>query len=448
MNYKNNFLYGKIPNNWEATTIGSLVKRKFIYPPKDGNHGNIHPKNSDFVTSGIPFIMASDLKGGKVNLKSCKFIKKEQADNLQKGFSQKGDVLLSHKATLGRTAIVQAGYEYIMLTPQVTYYRVKNKKLLSNYYLKYFFDNYKFQKVLSLYGGGGSTRDYIGITQQQELPIVVPPIEEQQFIVEPVQALDAKINLLRKQNQTLENIAQTLFKHWFIDIEFPDKDGKPYKSSGGKMVDSELGEIPEGWMVEDFEKTIEFIVDNRGKTPPISIAGQKLLEGFNIVNGQCFPSFDNEEKQKHVSVETFGNWFRDGHPKHLDILCATVGTLPKWCFTPKNSNLCIAQNIVAFRIDNKISSPYYIKLLFDSHYFRHEFNGRLITAVQPSIKIGHMTSIPIIIPAINVIKTFEKIVSGIFEKIENNYSEIQTLTKTRDTLLPKLMSGQIRLKNL
>lgn len=114
---------GVIPEDWECTTVEQLFRGGLIEKPLDGNHGNIHPKSGDFVSSGIPFVMANNLKGGNVDLESCAFIRKEQADSLQKGFSKQGDVLLTHKATIGHTAVVGAiPFEYIMLTPQVTYY--------------------------------------------------------------------------------------------------------------------------------------------------------------------------------------------------------------------------------------------------------------------------------------------------------------------------------------
>jgi type I restriction enzyme S subunit len=160
---------------------------------------------------------------------------------------------------LGRTAIVNTTYDFIVLTPQVTYYRVKCLEKLSNRYLKYYFDSFFFQTTLKNYAGGGSTRDYIGITKQLDLPIIFPPGNEQCAIAAVLSSFDDKIELLRAQNKTLENIAQALFKHWFVDFEFPGKDGKPYKSSGGEMIDSELGEIPEGWKIGGLSEIADFL---------------------------------------------------------------------------------------------------------------------------------------------------------------------------------------------
>ena len=115
----------ELPDGWELKTVEQLIKDEIIEKPLDGNHGGIHPKSSDYVEEGVPFVMASDLDAGRVNFNACKFITEEQAATLRKGFSKAGDVLISHKATIGRTAIVQdSEHGFIMLTPQVTYYRV------------------------------------------------------------------------------------------------------------------------------------------------------------------------------------------------------------------------------------------------------------------------------------------------------------------------------------
>jgi type I restriction enzyme S subunit len=127
---------------WRETTVGELVAEGLLDRPMDGNHGEMHPKGSDFVEHGIPFIMASDLADGRVDTTHCAFISEEQARSLRKGFARPGDVLISHKATMGRTAIVgKLDVPFLMLTPQVTYYRVLKPELLSRCYLKYYFDS-------------------------------------------------------------------------------------------------------------------------------------------------------------------------------------------------------------------------------------------------------------------------------------------------------------------
>lgn len=154
-----------------------------------------------YVSSGVPFIMANNLVNGKVDYANCAFITETQASTLRKGFAKPGDVLLTHKATIGRTAIVDDEYETIILTPQVTYYRVK--KGISNRYLKYYFDSSVFQKLFSNWAGAGSTRAYLGITAQRKLPIVLPPYDVQLKIAKCCGALDDKIYHNQQINDNL-----------------------------------------------------------------------------------------------------------------------------------------------------------------------------------------------------------------------------------------------------
>lgn len=200
---------GEIPEDWEATTVGGLVKEGVIENPLDGNHGELHPKSNDFVSYGIPFIMANNIHNGNIDFERCAYIRKEQADSLRKGFSIHGDVLLTHKATIGNTAIVgEIIFDYLMLTPQVTYYRVADPSRLSNIYLRHFFDYPKFQSVLKMLSGGG-TRSYIGITAQLQLPVVIPPTKaEQEAIAAALSDADALIESLEQLIAKKRNIKQ------------------------------------------------------------------------------------------------------------------------------------------------------------------------------------------------------------------------------------------------
>ncbi len=201
---------GPVPESWEVMKVQDLVDRDILDKPIDGNHGEIHPKVSDFVPEGIPFIMASDLKGGVVDIKTCNFLTKDRADRLRKGFSLPGDVLLSHKATIGETAIVPDVEHYVMLTPQVTYYRVVDRESLSNEYLRCYFDSPAFQKPLKTIAGDGSTRAYIGITKQRDLPVLLPKIEEQRKLANVFSCLDGKTRQAIDKRNAFTDLFRTL----------------------------------------------------------------------------------------------------------------------------------------------------------------------------------------------------------------------------------------------
>ncbi len=192
-------IFSQVGDEWVHTSIGNVVENRILSKPLDGNHGEIHPKKSDFVKSGIPFVMASDLIDGNVDQENCNFISKSQADSLRKGFAIDGDVLLSHKGTIGRTAVLNTSHEYVMLTPQITYYRISDKGSMYNRYLYYYFQSASFQNEINRIAGAGSTRAYIGITRQLELPISYPGLELQK-------SLATRFDSLVAENSRLENI--------------------------------------------------------------------------------------------------------------------------------------------------------------------------------------------------------------------------------------------------
>ncbi|AKA70470.1 restriction endonuclease subunit S [Clostridium scatologenes] len=166
----------------------------------DGNHGQKHPTASEYVDYGIPFLMATDITDGKVDLKNCKFITKERAEKLDKGFAKNGDVLITHKATIGEVAILnELGSEYAVLTPQVTYYRIIEKSKLNLKYLYAFFNSLEFQKEIKL-ESTQSTRAYIGITRQHKLNIKFPvDIKEQEKIGKIIFTFDNLITLHQRK---------------------------------------------------------------------------------------------------------------------------------------------------------------------------------------------------------------------------------------------------------
>ena len=204
---------GQIPESWEVKKFQDLIDSKDILDIMDGNHGELHPTTKDYVPNGIPFIMANNIVDGKLNLENCKFISKERAEMLRKGFSKENDVLITHKGSVGNVAIVKnITTPYIMLTPQVTYYRINEQsKILIKEYLYYFFQSPNFQNRLKILSAQ-STRAYIGITAQKQLDIVIPKIEEQNKIVEILSKLDNKLILLKKKSKEYQKLKKGLMQ--------------------------------------------------------------------------------------------------------------------------------------------------------------------------------------------------------------------------------------------
>ena len=203
--------------DWEQRKLGEVVKEGILEAPLDGNHGEKHPTSDEYVESGIPFLMASDIHNGEVNIYSCRYITKERAERLDKGFARNGDVLLTHKATIGETAILSnLMTEYAMLTPQVTYYRIKNEERLNREYLYSFFNSLDFQTELKT-KAAQSTRPYIGITAQQNLKIILPSeIDEQRKIGLYFGNLDRLITLHQRKCDELKEVKKFMLQNMFV----------------------------------------------------------------------------------------------------------------------------------------------------------------------------------------------------------------------------------------
>ncbi|MED0681263.1 restriction endonuclease subunit S [Aneurinibacillus thermoaerophilus] len=432
-NKKKDTLLGQIPDDWEIFSVQELVDMDILEKPMDGNHGSLHPVNKDFVNNGIPFIMASDIKNGKIDYSSCKFLSEETSKKLKKGFAVEGDVLLTHKATIGRTAIVKNILtQYIMLTPQVTYYRVKNLRELDNKFLKYYFDWDNFQNLLHSWSNSGSTRAYIGITAQRKLPILLPKIKDQKFIVNILSTLDEKIETNNQINEKLEEMAQALFKHWFVDFEFPNENGEPYKSSGGEMVESELGMIPKGWEVSSLDKIADYLnglpmQKYRPKEDELSLLVLKIKE---LRNGE--PDINSDRCSANIEDKYIIN---DG-----DIIFSWSGTLmiDIWC----GGKCGLNQHL--FKVTSQKYNKWFYYFWIKRHLDRFINIANSKATTMGHIKRKDLTDSKVLIPTSNVYEKANEILGTIINDIINLKIESKKLKAVRDILLPKLMSGEIR----
>jgi len=203
-----------LPNdNWPIWTVRNLIRARHLRV-QDGNHGELHPTAVDYVDNGIPFLMASNVRAGQVDLAGCKFISMERAEQLRIGFAKPGDVLLTHKATLGEVAILPSlNAPYAMLTPQVTYYRPLTE-MIDREYLMFVFNSEAFQEQLRFIGSLQSTRSYVSILAQRDLCIPIAPRTRQDEIVVDLQrrcnGLDHALRLTRESIVKLREYRQAL----------------------------------------------------------------------------------------------------------------------------------------------------------------------------------------------------------------------------------------------
>lgn len=168
---------------WTSLSVRHLIQTRRLQI-QDGNHGELHPKASDYVDDGIPFLMANNVRPEGLRLQGCAMLAEEQARSLRIGFAKPGDVLLTHKATIGQVAVVpqNISWPFLMLTPQVTYYRLLTAELSSEF-LFWYMQSSLFQEQLKVLSLNQSTRNYIGLLEQRNLVVCFPDSAQQQEAV-------------------------------------------------------------------------------------------------------------------------------------------------------------------------------------------------------------------------------------------------------------------------
>ncbi|MCL4337530.1 MAG: restriction endonuclease subunit S [Candidatus Thermoplasmatota archaeon] len=247
-----------------------------------------------------------------------------------------------------------------------------------------------------------------------EETILLPPLNIQKTIGQILLSLDLKIELNQQMNKTLESIAQTLFKHWFIDFEFPDENGQPYKSSGGEMVDSELGEIPNEWKIG---KIKDLATVTSGKRP-----GKKSdvrTEEFNV---------------ELIGASSVMGFVKDSLYTGKIILTGRVGT----------HGILQRVNKQSWPSDNTlVLKPIRYEYIFQCLKLV-DFGSLNIGSTQPLITQTQIKEWDIVIPPNEILGTFELFASSLYSKVDSNKDESRILSSLRDLLLPQLISGKIR----
>ena len=305
------------------------------------------------------------------------------------------------------------------------------KKIYEKYLYYYLSQNVFFNyTVLSSKGTKMPRGDKEAIMQY---PIFIPPLAEQKAISKILSDLDSKIELNNQMNATLEAMAQAIFKHWFIDFEFPDENGKPYKSNGGKMVDSELGKIPEGWEVKNIQDILAF---EKGTEP-----GSKYYFTENSKERVRFIRVRDLEAIEHDQIFVPRSLVNGKSCNEDDILLsldATIGRIKIGIHGAFSSGIR-----KVYSKDKGLVPKAYIYSLLKSKYTQNimEAYANGTTILHAGVSLNY---IDVAIPDINVFKKFSKITDAFFDKLVNNIIEINNLKEIRDSLLPKLMSGQIR----
>ncbi len=401
-----------------------LKKYKLGEIAKVVNGATPSTKDKDNYDGSIIWITPKDLSDQKK-----KYIKRGQRTITEKGFNccsaqmiPPYNILMSSRAPIGLLAINQSecctnqGFKNLVLD-----------KTLCDVDFMYYYLKFHIKEIEAL--GAGTTFSEVSKSSLQKFEVEIPSISMQRNIAKCLSDIDRKISLNKQINDNLEAMAKQLYDYWFVQFEFPNEEGKPYKSSGGAMVWNEKlkREIPEGWGCGVLSDIASITM---GQSPDGSSYNENG-DGIIFYQGSTdfglrFPSI----RQYTTSPSRYAN--------KGDILMSVRA--PVGALNIANNNCCIGRGLSA--LSSKVGSMTH--LYYTLNDFRLKFEGmNSFGTTFGSITKGELSNLQVVIPAKSVISEFEKVNEPIFDKQTIIGEEINSLTKQRDELLPLLMNGQV-----
>lgn len=385
--------------------------------------------SKSYKNEGIPFIRSQNIYNCEFNPSGLVYIDDDQANKLSNVEIEEDDVLLNITGdSVARCTIVPTKYIGGRVNQHVSIIRTDKSKLIPSF-LKYYLVDPKMQNLMLSWAQSGGTRAALTKGMIESLEISLPSITEQKVIADILSSLDEKIEINNQINKKLEEMAQTIFKQWFVDFEFPNENGEPYKSSGGEMVESELGLIPIDWKIGDIYNIIDVKYGAAYKSKQFNENGEglPLIRIRDLKNAN--PLFYTTEKHPNETIVNIG-----------DILLGMDAE-----FTPtiwKGKKAYLNQRVCQLKPNKDYVHKYYVYELIKPFmkFYEHSKVGTTV------IHLGKadIDKIRICIPTKEVLKEFSILINPIFQKILEVSNENLLLKEIRDTLLPKLMSGEIR----
>lgn len=404
-------------------------------------------KNAELSPIGLPFARAGNLNNG-FYFEGADCFPVEDLAKVGEKISRPGDVVFTSKGTVGRFAYVNDETPRFVYSPQLCYWRSLDWNAIVPRYLYYWINSREFWVQAASVKGQTDMADYVSLTDQRRMTITLPSTQEQHAVADILGALDDKIELNRQMNLTFDQTAQALFKSWFVDFDpvmAKAAGKKPYGMSDevaalfpDKFVDSELGPIPEGWRVGKNSHVLRIL---KRSTNPQENPDYQFFH-YSI------PAFD---ENKYPLIEK-GSAIKS-NKYVIDTECILISKLNpdiKRVWIPirndKYQSICSTEFIVC--APNSYFTQSYVYNHFLGDRFQVDF-GSLVTGTSKShqrVKPSDFANMKTILPKDNLAESFDKVASNLLEQAILNKKESITLAQLRDTLLPKLLSGQIRIR--
>lgn len=408
-----------------------------------------------FVNAGIPVIRGNNLSLSldKFYDEGFVFVTKEKAEELN-CYAKKSDLIFTAAGTLGQVGLIPetARYEEYVISNKQIRARIDTKKV-DILYVYYWFASPWIQKLLTL-SNKGSTVPLLTLWEVKNLPVFYPEsIEEQHRIALVLETIGEKIEKNNQINAELESMAKTIYDYWFLQFEFPNEEGKPYKSSGGKMVWNEKlkQEIPKGWKVGNVSMLIK--ADKGGDWGKGKNTGN-YTKKVTCLRGADFPAICGAAKleppERYIHEKNVFKVLKDG-----DLIIEISGGSP----TQSTGRICYINNNVLRRFGNDLITSNFCKAicledkdwlywfyclwckLYDSGVF-FKYEGKT-TGIKNLLFEMFSRDYLLVIPDRKIMKQYNDKVKTFFETIQKNQLENAELSALRDFLLPLLMNEQI-----
>ena len=388
----------------------------------------------DYVPEGVPVIRGQNM-GGRWVTGAFVFVTDEKAHSLKANLAQPNDIVLTQRGTLGQVSIVPSALPCCLLSQSQMKVTVDREIAdpLFFYYVLSSGEQQDYVRQNAIQTGVPHTN--LGILRST--PVPVPPLKEQRAIAHILGTLDDKIELNRRMNATLEAIARALFKSWFVDFD-PVRAKMERRDTGlpkdiadlfpDRLVDSELGEIPEGWAVGHVEDGFEIVM---GQSPP-GHTYNDTGDGLPFFQGRSDFGFRYPKNRKFCTAPN-----RMAQPWDTIVsVRAPVGDINMaW------ERCCIGRGVAALRPrSGAVSYGYCATQALQTHMREYEHTGTVFGAINRK----QLARLPLQQPTPDVVRGFEEVVHPWDQTIRLRTAEVATLTALRDTLLPKLVSGKLR----
>jgi type I restriction enzyme S subunit len=405
-------------------------------------------KSDCYTTSGVRVVRGTNLMGSREFSGEFVFISTEKAKELGGANLAPFDLVFPHRGSIGEVGIVPSDGENYVISSSLMKLKCDTTKALPEF-VYYFFKSdigrYELLKNSSQVGTPGIGQP---LTSLKSIRLKLPGLKEQKSISKLLMAIDDRIALLRETNGTLEAIAQALFKSWFVDFDpvhanagtqAPSLPPEIQALFPATFTDSPQGPIPEGWSVKACQEIID-VRDGTHASPKPSETGYPLVTSRHITSGEL--SLDGTYL---ISEAEFLDISKRSKVDHLDVLLTMIGTVGIPALVLSESTNFAIKNIGLFKTSKRPDFSAYIYLLLKSKEMQNYLHARMAGTTQKYLSLKALREIAIIEPTPEIIQAFSVNIRPIFEGIQNNRVQVQALTDLRDTLLPRLISGQLRL---